>query len=74
MFKIRNETKIGLLAIAAIALAIWGFKFLKGQNVLTTSQTYFIRYENVEQLRPSSPVFINGLQVGMVKDMYVRPG
>jgi len=73
MFKIRNETKIGLLAIAAIALAIWGFKFLKGQNVLTTSQTYFIRYANVEQLRPSSPVFINGLQVGMVKDMYVDP-
>lgn len=73
MLKIRNETKIGLLAIAAIALAIWGFKFLKGINVLTTSQTFYIRYRNVEQLRPSSPVFINGLQVGMVKDMYVDP-
>lgn len=73
MLKLRNETKIGLLAIAAIALAIWGFQFLKGQNVLTASQTFFIRYPNVDQLRPSSPVFINGLQVGMVKDLFVDP-
>ncbi len=73
MLKLRNETKIGLLAIAAIALGIWGFKFLKGINVLTRSQTFYIKYKNVEQLRPSSPVFINGLQVGMVKDMYVDP-
>lgn len=73
MLKIRNETKIGLLAIAAIALAIWGFKFLKGINVLTSSQTFYVRYSNVDQLRPSSPVFINGLQVGMVKDLFVDP-
>ncbi len=73
MLKLRNETKIGLLAIVAIGLGIWGFKFLKGLNILTTSQTYYIKYENVEQLRPSSPVFINGLQVGMVKDIYVDP-
>ncbi|MCC6460148.1 MAG: MCE family protein [Saprospiraceae bacterium] len=73
MLKISNETKIGLLAVAAILLAIWGFKFLKGINVLKTSQTYYIRYANVDQLRPSSPVLINGLQVGMVKDMYVDP-
>lgn len=73
MLKIRNETKIGLLAIAAIGLAIWGFKFLKGRNILTTSQTFYIKYIDVEQLRPSSPVFISGLQVGMVKDMYVDP-
>lgn len=73
MLKIRNETKIGLLAVAAIALAIWGFQFLKGINVLTASQTFYIKYPNVEQLRPSSPVFISGLQVGMVKDLYVDP-
>lgn len=73
MFKLSNETKIGLLAVAAIALGIWGFKFLKGINVLTASQTFYIKYTNVEQLRPSSPVFISGLQVGMVKDIFVDP-
>lgn len=73
MLKLSNETKIGILAIAAIALGIWGFKFLKGINVLKSSQTFYIRYKNVEQLRPSSPVFISGLQVGMVKDIYIDP-
>lgn len=71
MFKIRNEVKIALLAIAALALGFWGFKFLKGQNLLTTSKTLYVRYESVDQLRPSSPVFIKGFQVGMVKDMYI---
>ncbi|MBK8921118.1 MAG: MCE family protein [Saprospirales bacterium] len=73
MLKLSNETKIGLLAVAAIALGIWGFKFLKGINALTASQTFYIKYDNVDQLRPSSPVFINGLQVGMVKDIFVDP-
>ncbi len=71
MFKIRNEIKIALLAIAALALGFWGFKFLKGQNVLTTSKTFYVKYDNVDQLRPSSPVFIQGFQVGMVKNMYI---
>ncbi len=73
MFKIRNEVKIALLAIAALALGFWGFKFLKGQNVLTTSKTFYVKYNNVDQLRPSSPVFIQGFQVGMVKKMYIDP-
>ena len=65
MLKISNETKIGLLAAAAIAVGIWGFQFLKGINVLTASQSFYIRYNDVEGLRPSSPVFISGHQVGM---------
>ncbi len=73
MFKLSNETKIGLLAIAAIALAIFGFKYLKGINVLKTSRTFKVRYENVDQLRPSAPVFISGLEVGMVKQLYIDP-
>jgi phospholipid/cholesterol/gamma-HCH transport system substrate-binding protein len=71
MFKLSNEVKIALLAIVALALGFWGFKFLKGMNVLTTSKTFYVKYENVDQLRPSSPVFIKGFQVGMVKDMYI---
>jgi phospholipid/cholesterol/gamma-HCH transport system substrate-binding protein len=71
MLKFSNETKVGLVAIIALAGAFWGYKFLKGVNVLTTSQTFYVRYDNVDQLRPSSPIFISGLQVGMVKDIYI---
>ncbi len=71
MRKINNETKVALLAIAAVALGIWGFKFLKGLNILTTSTALYVRYKSVDQLRPSSPVYIKGFQVGMVEDMYI---
>jgi len=71
MLKISNEVKVAVLAIIAVGLGFWGFKFLKGINVLTPSKTYYVKYTNVDQLRPSSPIFINGFQVGMVKDMYI---
>ncbi|MBU6341746.1 MAG: MCE family protein [Bacteroidetes bacterium] len=63
--------KIALLAIAALALAIWGFKFLKGINILTPSRVFYVKYDFVDQLRASSPVYIKGFQVGMVKSLYV---
>lgn len=71
MLKISNETKVAVLAIAAVALGIWGFKFLQGINILTTSKTLYVKYDNVQDLRPSAPVFIRGLQVGMVKRIYI---
>ncbi len=73
MLKISNEARIGLLAIAAIAIGIWGFKYLKGVNLLTTSNTFYVCYSDVEQLRPSSPVFLSGYQVGTVQDIDVDP-
>lgn len=73
MLKLSNETKIGILSIVAIALGIWGFKFLKGINMLTPARTYFVRYDRVDQLLPSAPVTISGFQVGTVKRMYIDP-
>ncbi|MEO5906425.1 MAG: MlaD family protein, partial [Saprospiraceae bacterium] len=64
--KISNEFKIGLMAILVVALAIWGYLFLKGRNVLKSSNTYFVRYANIDQLAPSSPVLIRGYKVGTV--------
>ncbi len=71
MLKLSNETKVALLALVAVALGIWGFKFLKGLNVLTASKTLYVRYANVQELNTSAPVFISGLRVGMVKDIFV---
>lgn len=68
--KIRRETKIGLLAAAAIFLAIWGFQYLKGVNMLSSSTLLYADYENVMAIRESTPIYINGLQVGLVVDLY----
>lgn len=68
-----NETKIGLLAVIVIALFFWGYNFLKGKNVLSTSKLLYVEYEQVDQLAVSAPVTINGFRVGVVSDMYLEP-
>jgi len=65
-----NETKIGLLAVITIVLSVIGYNFLKGINVINAPNIIYANYDNVASLSVSSPVLVNGLQVGVVKDMY----
>lgn len=64
----RKETKIGLFAIITIAAALWGYQYLRGFNVLAKKTTLYAIYEDVSGLRVSTPIRINGLQVGLVAD------
>ncbi|MBK9981771.1 MAG: MCE family protein [Saprospiraceae bacterium] len=64
--KISNEFKIGVMAIVVISLTFWGYKFLRGRNVLKHSNDYYVRYADIEQLAVSSPVLIHGFSVGTV--------
>jgi phospholipid/cholesterol/gamma-HCH transport system substrate-binding protein len=60
------EVRIGLLAAITIAVTVWGYKFMKGKNLLTASNTYYVEYYNVDQLTATSPVLIRGLRVGTI--------
>lgn len=64
--KISKEVKTSILVIAGIVLFIFGFNYLKGQNLLDSSRTFYAVYDNVEGLTASTPVTINGLIVGKV--------
>lgn len=68
-----KEIKIGLLAIIATSLLIWGYKFLLGTNILQSSNTFYVEYGNVDNLQISAPIFVNGYKVGTVKDVYMKP-
>ncbi len=67
--KISKEVKTSILVIAGIVLFIFGFNYLKGQNLLDSSRTFYAVYDNVEGLTSSTPVTINGLIVGKVVDI-----
>lgn len=67
------ETKIGILAVVSIVLLIWGYTYLKGRNILSTSNLLYVEYPSVDMLANSSPVLINGFQVGVVAEMYLKP-
>ncbi|MGL2964397.1 MlaD family protein [Flavobacterium sp. RSB2_4_14] len=64
--KITREIKTAILVIASILLFIWGYSFLKGRDLLSSYNKYYVKYSNVDGLTPSSPVTINGLVVGKV--------
>lgn len=67
--QISREVKTGVLVILGIILFIFGFNYLKGQNLLGSSRTYYTVFDNVEGLVPSTPVTISGLSVGKVVDI-----
>ncbi|MFK8161244.1 MAG: MlaD family protein [Lewinella sp.] len=62
----RYEVKIGILAIVAIALAFWGYKFIQGSNLLSSSSYYYSVYDSVDGLTVGTPVTISGVSVGSV--------
>ncbi len=68
-----KEVKIALLAIVTIALFYWGYKFIIGKNVLSQSNIFYVKYENVDMLQKSSPVVINGYEVGFVSNIFLQP-
>lgn len=71
MKNISKEFKAGLVAIVVLCLFYWGFSFLKGENIFSTSsKNYYTTYKNVNGLTKSSSVTINGFAVGTVVDIY----
>lgn len=64
--KFTKEIKAGLIAILAIVGFVILFQFMKGKSLFTTDDVYYVKYDNVEGLEPSSAVSINGLKVGKV--------
>ncbi|MDF1696200.1 MAG: MlaD family protein [Saprospiraceae bacterium] len=61
-----REIKIGAFAFVVLIIAIWGYTYIKGENLLAKSYTFNTSFEDVTQLTESSPVYINGYKVGSV--------
>ncbi|MCI5450709.1 MlaD family protein [bacterium] len=73
----KKEVKIGLAGIVALVLLFLGINFLKGVNLFTTNNTYYIRFDNAKGLSKSSTVYADGYNVGIVSSIiydYDNPG
>ena len=66
--KINNETKVGILAVFAILVLVFGFNFLKGQQIFNKQPTLYAIFKNLGSLEKSNLVKINGLPIGTVYD------
>jgi phospholipid/cholesterol/gamma-HCH transport system substrate-binding protein len=70
--KLNKEIKVGIIAVIIIACAIWGYSFLKGKNLLSTNDTYYAIYENIDGLEESSPVILSGFKIGIVETIKIH--
>ena len=57
------------MTLVAGVILYLGFNFLKGSDVFSHTNTFYIKYSKVDGLAPSNPVLINGFQVGKVKTL-----
>jgi len=73
MNKISKEVKIGISFVIAIFLLYYGISFLKGINLFRPSNTYMVIFDDISGLTQSSPVTLNGFQVGLVSAMQLEP-
>lgn len=67
-----RETRTGILAVLVIAVSIWGYKFIKGQNLLSSQQFFYAEYDDIGGMLPSSPVVFRGYQIGTITDIFEK--
>ena len=63
---------IGVSFLIALVLLYFGVNFLKGTNILKKQNTYVVLFENVSGLYASSPVYVNGFQIGLVSTIRMQ--
>lgn len=71
--KYSKEIKTGLVVVVAIALFIYGFNFLKGRDIFSTSLDLYVEYDHIDGLTSNNTVQINGFKVGTVRDIELNP-
>lgn len=71
--KISNEVKVGIAFTLTIAGFFWGMNFLKGTDLFSTSNKYYVVYDDVNGIVKSNPVIMNGFKIGQVdKIIYAK--
>ena len=64
--KLTKEIKIALVAIVGILVMYFGINFLKGMNLFSTNNAYYMTFEDIQGLGASTPIYADGYKVGTV--------
>jgi phospholipid/cholesterol/gamma-HCH transport system substrate-binding protein len=77
MGRFTKEMRIGLATLTSVVLLYMGVNYLKGVNLLHPANYYYVTFANVKDVTVSTPVFVDGFKVGLVRAIsydYERPG
>lgn len=64
--KLTKEIRIALVAIVGILVMYFGINFLKGINLFSTNNTYYMTFDDIQGLGASTPIYADGYKVGTV--------
>lgn len=67
--KLTKEIKIALVAIVGILVMYFGINFLKGINLFSTNNAYYMTFDDIQGLGASTPIYADGYKVGTVDGM-----
>lgn len=64
-----KEAKIGIVTIISLVLLYIGINYLKGINLFKPVNHYYVVCTNVKGVTISTPVFVEGFKVGLVREI-----
>jgi len=64
-----DEVKTGILVIFGIGLFVFGFSYLKSNDIFVSDRAFYAVYSDVEGVVNGTPVTVNGLPVGSIQNI-----
>jgi phospholipid/cholesterol/gamma-HCH transport system substrate-binding protein len=64
--KVSNEVKVGLLTTIAIVMLVLGYNLMRGKNIFSREDVFYVRYNDAGRIAPAGHVFYKGMNVGHV--------
>lgn len=62
-----KEVKIAIVAIVGIVVLFLGMNFLKGLDLFSSDNRYYISFRDISGLSSSCPIYADGYKVGVVR-------
>lgn len=69
----KKEIKTGLFAVIVIIVTLFMIEFLRGKDIFSRNDTFYIIYPEVEGIGVSTGVTVGGYPAGTVSDMTYNP-
>ena len=67
--KLTRELWVGFLGILALLILYVLINFFKGVSLMDEENVFYARFDNIEGIVQTSPVYVNGYKVGNVRDI-----
>jgi phospholipid/cholesterol/gamma-HCH transport system substrate-binding protein len=68
-----KEVKLGLFSTIVLLAGVWGYRYIKGNELFKKNISYYTTFSDITGLAVSNIVSINGFKVGMIEDIVINP-